>query len=29
MLSLIGAYRTVCGILNISEIPAPEISQAR
>jgi 4-carboxymuconolactone decarboxylase len=29
MLCLIGAYQTVCGILNASEIPAPETSQAR
>jgi hypothetical protein len=27
MLSLIGAYQTVCGILNAFEIPAPETSQ--
>ena len=29
MLFLIGAYQTVCGMLNAFEIPAPEISQAR
>ncbi|MDT7620360.1 MAG: hypothetical protein QOF99_1261 [Pseudonocardiales bacterium] len=27
MLSLIGAYQTVCGILNAFEIPAPGESQ--
>jgi hypothetical protein len=27
--SLIGAYRTVCAILNAFEIPAPQTSQAR
>jgi 4-carboxymuconolactone decarboxylase len=29
MLCLIGAYQTVCGILNAFEIPAPQTSQAR
>jgi hypothetical protein len=29
MLSLIGAYQTVCGILNAFEIPAPAGSQDR
>ena len=29
MLFLIGAYQTVCGMLNAFEIPAPETSQAR
>jgi 4-carboxymuconolactone decarboxylase len=29
MLLLIGAYQTVCGVLNAFEIPAPEPSQAR
>jgi 4-carboxymuconolactone decarboxylase len=29
MPSLIGAYQTVCGILNAFEIPAPQASQAR
>jgi hypothetical protein len=28
MLSLIGAYQTVCGVLNAVEIPAPQTSQA-
>jgi hypothetical protein len=29
VLSRIGAYQTVCGILNAFEIPAPQSSQAR
>jgi len=29
MLCLIGAYQTVCGILNAFEIPAPETNEAR
>jgi 4-carboxymuconolactone decarboxylase len=29
MLCLIGAYQTVCGILNAFEIPAPQTTQAR
>jgi 4-carboxymuconolactone decarboxylase len=29
MLSLIGAYQTVCGILNAFDIPAPETGQPR
>jgi hypothetical protein len=29
MLLLIGAYQTVCGVLNAFEIPAPEPSHAR
>jgi hypothetical protein len=29
MLNLIGAYQTVCGILNAFEIPAPQTSEAR
>jgi hypothetical protein len=29
MLSLIGAYQTVCGVLNALEIPAPQTSRSR